>query len=158
MDCCIWLAIAGHQKCSHNKDKVWSWPWWPASLWHPFTVVTWCALGTTKSRRSSILPLGIEQRYRAPWWIMKFCQFSKMSWPSLLEVCSARSVFKSVFFCAFSQSKTVLNVGSSSHGYSPISNMHFYQCIACGNMYLSLKGMVTLNHGRVMNFSPMHCS
>ena len=109
----ICLAIPSHQKCSHNKDKVWSWPWWPASLWHPFKAATQWALGTTKSRRCSIPPLGIECRYRAPWWIVKFCQFHKISRPSLLEAWSARSALKSVFFCAFSQSKTVLNIGSS---------------------------------------------
>ena len=31
IDCLIWLAIPGHQKHSHSKDKVWSWPWCPAS-------------------------------------------------------------------------------------------------------------------------------
>ena len=96
MDCCIWLAIPSHQKCSHNKEKVWSWPRWPASLWHPFRAAMQWALGTTKCRRSLVLPLGIEHRYRAPWWIVKFCWFHKISWPSLLEVCSARSAFKSV--------------------------------------------------------------
>ena len=69
MDHCIWLIIPSHQKCSCSKDKVWSWPWWPASLWHPFRVVTQWALGTTKSSRSSVLPLGVESRYKAPWWI-----------------------------------------------------------------------------------------
>ena len=66
MDFCTWLVIPGHQKLSHNKDRVWSQPWWPASQWHPFRVATWCVLGTTKSRRSSVLPLGIEHRYKAP--------------------------------------------------------------------------------------------
>ena len=112
MDCCIWLTIPGHQKHYHNKDKVWSWPWWPTSLWQPFKVVTWWALGTTKSRRSSFLSLGIECRYRAPWWIMKFCQSCRISWPSSLEACCARSAFKSVFFCAFSKSRTWPNIGS----------------------------------------------
>ena len=26
MDFCTWLVIPGHQKCSHNKDSVWSCP------------------------------------------------------------------------------------------------------------------------------------
>ena len=73
----------------------------------------WWALGTMKSRRSSVLPLGIDCRYKAPWWIIKSCQFCRISWPSSLEACSARSTFKSVFFCAFSQSKTALNIRSS---------------------------------------------
>ena len=80
---------------------------------HPFKAATQWALGTTKCRRSSVSPLGIEHRYKAPWWIVKFCQSHKVSQPSPLEVCSARSAFKSVFFCAFSQSITVLNIGSS---------------------------------------------
>ena len=87
MDCCIWLAMPGHQKCSHNKDRVWSCPWWHASLWHPFKVATQWAFGTTKSRRSLVTPSGIECRYKAPWWIVKFYWFHKISWPSLLEVC-----------------------------------------------------------------------
>ena len=90
MDCCIWLIIPGQQKCSCSNDKVWSQPWWPASLWHPFKVATRWALGTTNSSKSSVAPLGIECRYKAPWWIKKFCQFCKIIWPSLLEVCSAR--------------------------------------------------------------------
>ena len=65
-----------------------------------------------KSRRYPVSPLGIEHRYRAPWWIRKLCWFHKISWPSSLEVCSARSAFKSVFFCT-SQSNTVLNIRSS---------------------------------------------
>ena len=113
MDCCIWLAMPDHQKCSHNKDRVWSCPWWPTSLWHLFKAVTCWAQGTMKSRRSSVSPFGVEHRYKAPWWITKFCQFHKISQPSSLEVCSARSAFKSVFFCAFSQSNTVLNIGPS---------------------------------------------
>ena len=113
IDCSSWLAIPGHQKHSHNKEKVWSWPWWPTSLWHPFKVVTQWALGTMKSRRSLVSPLGIEYRYKAPWWIVKFCQFHRISQPSLLEACSAKSAFKSVFFCTFSQSKTALNIRSS---------------------------------------------
>ena len=112
MDCCIWLAISGHQKCSCNKYRVWSHPWWPTFLWHPFKAVTWWALGTTKSRRSLVSPLGVECRYKTLWGIMKFCQFHKISWPSSPETCSARSASKSVFFCAFSQSNTVLNIRS----------------------------------------------
>ena len=96
MDCCIWLIIPSYQKCSHSNDKVWSWPWWPASLWHPFRAVTEWALGTTNNIRSSVSPLGIECRYKAPWWIAKLCQFHKISWPSSLEVCSTRSAFKSI--------------------------------------------------------------
>ena len=71
--------------------------------------MTQCALGTMKNRRSSVLPLGIECRYKAPWWIVKFCQFCRISWPFSPEVCSARSAFKSVFFCTFSQPNTALN-------------------------------------------------
>ena len=112
-DFCTWLAIPGHQKCSHSKDSVWLHPWWPASQWHPFRAVTQCSLGTMKSRRSSASPLGIECRYKAPWWIKKFCQFHKISLPSSLEVCCAKSIFRFVCFCAFSQFSTVHNVGWS---------------------------------------------
>ena len=113
MDYCIWLVIPSHQKCSCNRDRVWSGPWCPASPWHPFRAVTWYAFGTMKSRRSSLLPLGIKCRYRAFWWIVKFCQFCKISQPSSLEVCSPKSVFRSVFFWASNQSKTALSTGSS---------------------------------------------
>ena len=111
--CHIWVVIPGHQKCSHNRVGVWSCPWLPTSPWHPFKMVTWWALGTMKSRRSSVSPLGIEGRCKAPWWIIKFCQFHQISLPSSLEACSARNTFKSAFFFAFSQSNTVLNIRSS---------------------------------------------
>ena len=66
MDCCIWLVVPSHQKCSHSKDKVESWHWWLAFLWHPFKVVTQWTLGTTKSRRSLVSPLGIECKFNIP--------------------------------------------------------------------------------------------
>ena len=77
MDCCIWLIIPGHQKHSLSNDKVCSWPWWPASLWHLLQAATWWALGTTNSSKSLVLPLGIECRYKALWWITKFCRFHR---------------------------------------------------------------------------------
>ena len=113
MDCHIWLVIPGHQKHSCNRDRVWSQPWCPASLWHPFRVATQCTSRTMKSRRSSFSPLGIEHRYRAFWWIMKFCQCCRISQPSPLEACPPKSVFWSVFFWASNQSKTALSTGSS---------------------------------------------
>ena len=113
MDCYTWLVIPGHQNHSSNSNRVYSCPWWPISQWHPFKVTTQCALGTMKSRRSSVLPLGVECRYKAPWRIAKFCLLCKIRLPSSLETCSTRSTFKSVFFCAFSQSNTVLNIRSS---------------------------------------------
>ena len=158
MDCCIWLAMPGHLKCSCSKDKVWLWPWWPASLWHPFKVVTWWALGAMKSRKSPVSPLCIECKYKAPWWIVKFCWFHKTSWPSSLEVCSARSTFKSVCFCAFSKSNTVLNSGSSLWAFSPVFNMHFYRCAACMATHTSCSkcwSAFTMNW--VIDFSTM-CS
>ena len=100
MDCHVWFVIPAHQMHSCNKDKVWSWPWCPASLWHPFRAVTWCAFGTMKSSKSSFSPLGMEHRYRAFWWIVKFWWFHKISWPSSLEACSPKSVFRSIFFWA----------------------------------------------------------
>ena len=112
-DFCTQSVIPSHQRCSCQRDKVWSCPWWPASWWHPFRVATQCALGTAKSRRSSVLPLGIECRYNTPWWITKFCQFCRISLPSSLEACSAKGIFRLVYFCAFSQSSTVLNIRSS---------------------------------------------
>ena len=113
IDCCISLVMPGHQKCYCNKDRVQSHPWWPASWWHPFKAVTQWALGTPKSRRSSVSPLGIECRYKAPWWTMKFCWLCKISLLSSLEACSARSALKSVLFCAYCQFNTVLNDRSS---------------------------------------------
>ena len=144
--------MPGHQKCSHNKDKVWSCPWWSTSQWHPFKVVTQWALGTTKIRRSLVSPLGVEHRYKTPWWTIEFCPFYKMSLPSLLEVCA----FKSVFFCAFTQSNTVLNIGSSFW-----ASAQSVTCI-CTSVwparYLLLRAVVTLNYGGVLNFSPVHWS
>ena len=66
-----------------------------------------------KSRRSSVSPLGIEHRYKALLWITKFCQFLRISLPSSLEAYSTRSVLSFVYFHAFSQSNTALNIGSS---------------------------------------------
>ena len=48
--CLISLAIPGHQKHSCNRERVWSWPWCPASQWHPFRVAVRCTLGTTNSK------------------------------------------------------------------------------------------------------------
>ena len=149
--------MPGHQKCSCNKSRVWLCPSWPASQLHPFKVVTQWALGTTKCRRSSVSPLAIEHRYKAPWWTMKFCQLCRSSLPSLLEACSAQSAFKSAFFCAFSQFNTALNIGSFL-GFGPTGNVHLYKCMACGNTYLLLQAAVTLNYGEVVNFSLMHWS
>ena len=67
MDCHLWLVIPGHQKHYSNRDKVWSWPWCPASRWHPFRAATLCAFGTMKSSKSSFSPLDIEHRYKAFW-------------------------------------------------------------------------------------------
>ena len=112
MDCHIWLVIPNPHKHSWGRDKVWSQPWCPASLWHPFRAAIWCAFGTMKSRRSSFSPLDIGCRYRAFWWIMKFCWFCQISWPFSLEACFAKSVLKSILFCASNQSKTALITGS----------------------------------------------
>ena len=79
----------------------------------PIQDATQWAFGTVKSRRSSVSPLGLECRYKAPWWTMNFCQLHRSSLPSSLEECSTRSAFKSVLFCAFSQFNTVLNIRSS---------------------------------------------
>ena len=113
MDCYILLILPGHQKHSHNNDKLQLQPWWCTSLWNPFKVVTQWALGTTNSSKSSVFPLGIECRYNASCWLTKFCQFCKIIWLSLLEACSTRRAFKSVIFWAFSQSNTALSTGSS---------------------------------------------
>ena len=115
-----WLAIPGNQKHSCSRDKVWSHPWWPVPQWHPFKVATQCSLGTMKSRRSSVLPLGIKHRYKAPWWITKFCQLHKIRLPSSLEVCYVRSTFKSVLLCASSQSSTVINIWSSLWAFAQL--------------------------------------
>ena len=112
-DFCTWSLVPGHQKCSLNKDNMRSCPWWPTSWWHLFRAATWCALGVMKSKTSSVSPLGIDYRYKAPWWIVKFCWFCRISLPSSLEVWSARRVFKLVWICAFSHSSTTLNIGSS---------------------------------------------
>ena len=67
IDCCIWLVIPSHQKCSCNNDKVWSWLCWPTSLWHQFRVATQWALGTMNSSRFLVLPLGVEHKYKVSW-------------------------------------------------------------------------------------------
>ena len=79
-----------------------------------FRVATWCTTGTMKSRGSSFLPLGIECRYRAFWWIMKFCWFCTRSvGPPHWRHAPLECVFSSVFFWASNQSKTTLSTGSS---------------------------------------------
>ena len=90
------LYLASHQNYSCNS--VQPHPWWPVSQWHPFKAATQSALGIMKSRRSSVSSLGIKCRYKAPWWITKFCQLCKIRLPSSLQACSARSTIKSVFF------------------------------------------------------------
>ena len=143
MDCHIWLVSPSHQKCSYNRDRVWSRPWCPASLCHPFRVATWCTFGTTKSRRSSFLPLGIECRYRAFWWIEKFCWFHKISWSSSLEACSPKSVFRSVVFWASYQSKTELSTGSSLWASAQSVMCIWTQHAPCSDTYLLPQVMVT---------------
>ena len=152
MDCCICLAMPGHQKHSHNSDRVQSHPWWPASLWHPLRVLTQWALGTMKSRRSSVSPLGIDHRYKAPWWTVKFCWFCKISLPSLLEVHSAKSAFKSVFFCAFSQSNTVVNIGSSfwASSFAQVRGLQWHVALALSGDSPELLW--------VINIGPVHWS
>ena len=113
MDFHIWLTIPGHQKHSLSSDRVWLQPWCLASLWHPFKMVMQWAFRTTNSRKFSVLPLGVEGRYKAPWWTIKFGQFCRIILPSLLEALSARRAFKSVLFWAFSQSNTALSAGFS---------------------------------------------
>ena len=66
-----------------------------------------------RARHLQFSPLGIDYRYKATWWIVKFCWFCRISLPSSLEVWSARRVFKLVWICAFSHSSTTLNIGSS---------------------------------------------
>ena len=111
--CWIWLVLPGHQKHSHNKDKVQSCPWCPASAQHPFKVATQWGLGTMKSKVFSVSPLGIKHRYKAPWCTTNLCWYHRISLPSSLEECSARRTFKFVCFCAFSQSNTVISIKSS---------------------------------------------
>ena len=156
-DCCIWLVMPGHQKCSHNKDRVWSHPWWPTSQWYPFKVVTWCALGTTKSRRSSVSTLGMDHRYKLldePW--------SSAGYPRLVCLLHWRHILPEVpSICLLLCLQPVQHCAQCQVifvGCSPISNMHLYTFVACGDTYLLLQLVVTLNYSRVMNFSLMHWS
>ena len=113
MDCCIWLAMPGHQKCSCNKDR------YSCDLDdpHPYG---------THSRRWHNRPQGpgrVEDFQSHLWALSTGTNSLDELWNSAdsvrsaqsssLEMCSARSAFKSIFFCAFSQSNTVLNIGSS---------------------------------------------
>ena len=113
ISCLICLAIPGHQKCSSNKDNVWSQPWCPASQWYPFKAAVQCAFSTMKSNRSSFSHLGMEQRYRMSWRTMKFWWFLHTIQPSSLEACSPRSVLRSVFFIASNQHSTASTSESS---------------------------------------------
>ena len=122
-----------------------------ASRWHLFKVVTWWALGTTRSRKILGLTFGCWAQIQAPWWTLKFCWLHRISLPSLLEVCSTRSAFKSVFFCTFSQFNTAQHQVLFL-GFSLISNMNLYKCMACSDTYLLFQAVVTLNYGGVMNF------
>ena len=155
MDCHIWLGFPGHQKCSCNKDKVWSWPWCPASLWPPFRAATPCTLETMKSSNFSFLPLGIEHRYRAFWWIIKFWQFLQTSQPSLLEACCPKSDFRSVFFQASSQLHTEFSTGSSLCVLAQsVTCISTNTCPAATCTSFSMP-MVTFNHCRVTTLFPM---
>ena len=140
MDCCIWLAMPGHQKHSCNKDRVWSHPWWPASLWHPFKVVTWWALGTMKSRKILSLTFGH--------WVQVQGSLDEL-WNSANSVRSAgllhwRHVLPEVpsnlSSSVPSASPTLCStLGPLSGHFSPISNVHLYKGMAHSDVYLLLK-------------------
>ena len=117
---------------SHSPDVLHPYgihlEWWPNAplgLW-------WANI--------SFLPLGVECRYRALCWIMKFCQFLQISHPSSLEACSPKSVFSSVFF-GFNQSKTALSTGSSLWASAQSvmciwTNMHpAVTCTSCSKLW-----------------------
>ena len=70
-------------------------------------------LGDHEEQEIFSCSLGHWVQVQGPQWIMKFSQLFRIRLPPLLEVCSARSTSKSVCFCVFSQSNTVLNTGSS---------------------------------------------
>ena len=42
---CIWESIPAHQNRSCSRYSVCSWPWCPASQWHPFMAATQWAVG-----------------------------------------------------------------------------------------------------------------
>ena len=77
-------------------------------------------LGDHEEQEIFSLTLGIECRYRAPWWIVKFCHLCRIRLPSSMEVCSARSTFKSVCISAFSQSNTAFNIRSSVWAFAQL--------------------------------------
>ena len=155
MDCCIWLVIPSHQKHSCNRDRVQSWPWCSASLWHLFRAVTQCTFGTMKSRRSSFSPLGIEHRYRG---------FSDELWSS---VYFARSVGPP--YCRHA----LLKVSSDQSSFGLPTSLKLCsaldllwasaQSVTCiwTNMYpvvtqtFRSKSWSPLNYGGVIHFHPM---
>ena len=67
--CLIYLAIPSHQKCSCNKDSVWSWPWCPASQWHPFKAAVQCAFTLTPWQGHLLWSSGWHLRFLHPGWI-----------------------------------------------------------------------------------------
>ena len=107
MECCMWLAIPGHQKHSCNREQSMFMVLMSCiSMASIQGSATQCAFGTKKSRRSSFSPLGIEHRYRAFWWIVKFSLIPQDQLALLTEGMLS-SVFRSVFFWVSNQSKTV---------------------------------------------------
>ena len=82
--CLICLAIPGHQKCSCNKERVWSQPWCPASLWHPLRAAVQCAFGPWRATNphSPLLGWSIGRGCLGGWW--NFDNFSISSNPPRL--------------------------------------------------------------------------
>ena len=154
MDCHIWLVIPSHQKHSCSKDKVQSRLWCPASQWHPFRVVTWCASGTMKSSKSSFLPLGVECRYRHFWWIMKFWCFLKTSQPSLPETCSPKTASDQSSFGLLT-SPTQHSALDPLSGLLPSQSHTFWLKLAQWQHIPFFYIMVTFNHCGIIYLCPV---
>ena len=113
MACHNWLVIPSHQKHSCNRERVWSRPWYPASLWHP-------------SGQQLDVPLGLQKAedfHSHPWAWSRGIGLSDEVWNS---ADSARSVcpthwrhalltasLNPLSFALPTSLKSTLNTGSS---------------------------------------------
>ena len=107
--CDIWMALPGHQRCSCSKNKVWSWPWCPAS-------------GDNHSEWHPDVPLGQQRvlnHHSPPWvWCIGRGLFGGSQNSGNQSAIHTRgmlsqSVFRSIFYWVSSQSNKLFSTGSS---------------------------------------------
>ena len=142
--CLICLATPGHQKCSCNRERVQSWPWCPASQWHPCVKQQFDALWVQRivtDPHSPLLGWSASRGYLRR--EVKFWQFLHTIQPSLLIILSPRSFLRSAFFLDPSHCRTVSSSGILFLSCCPIGDMHFYQDSPSSNLLFLFQPLVT---------------